>query len=93
MILSKSDHMKLHKNNRKPQKPPKKKTFKCIVCGKEFSTLKTKNQKYCSIDCSNKSMHNRKTIVCATCGKEFEVKISDNNRKYCSRDCYEVSRH
>ena len=58
----------------------------CEYCGLEFEP-KYKGQKYCSIQCCNKSRAVRKTQKCIVCGKEF---LATNYRpsKFCSCKCY-----
>lgn len=62
----------------------------CSYCGKKFR-LKTKNQKYCSIQCSRKAFFERqrekreKIRKCPFCKKEFETHLPF--QKFCSRSC------
>ena len=44
---------------------------KCPQCGKEFSCKKSKEKKYCSIDCFRESQRTGENIQCDNCGKTF----------------------
>lgn len=63
---------------------------KCIICGKELKySPKARNQKYCSVQCSNKNRYTpveKHLVKCELCGKEFEAKRI--SQKYCSGYCY-----
>ena len=66
--------------------------IKCPICGKEFLRTRT-GQKYCSVECSNKSIlekqrkfthfYKEKGRKCIICGKE----LNNYNKLYCSRAC------
>lgn len=72
----------------------------CPSCGKEFESLKSKRQKYCSEKC--KEEQNEKYIMynCDYCGKEIRIKKQllqdkENGKQkhiYCSRQCSNNSR-
>ena len=72
----------------------------CPSCGKEFESLKSKRQKYCSEKC--KEEQNEKYIMynCDYCGKEIRIKKQllqdkENGKRkhiYCSRQCSNNSR-
>lgn len=90
-IMTKSDHLRLHAHLRKnPSVIPRvKKTFKCIVCGKEYERIDNGRNLYCSKRCADQ--HNREqlseTRKCLFCGKEFNAyKYSDD--RFCSRQCW-----
>lgn len=59
---------------------------KCLVCGKEFNTCPSWNNRYCSRSCSAKALMKRHTITCAYCGKVISVNDC-SNQKYCSKSC------
>jgi len=60
----------------------------CPQCKKEFTTANHR-AKYCSKECSSKSMMHKKLIVCPTCGKEVLVRYSHT---FCSRACADKAR-
>lgn len=57
----------------------------CPICGREFVSKK-KKQKYCSRECSAKSLKKQKETHCKNCGKTFV--IGKYQREFCSHDCY-----
>ena len=63
-------------------------TSHCLICSKEFN-IRWKDQKFCSISCSNKRKGRwklpSKSANCENCNREFKVKYKDH--KYCSRSC------
>lgn len=67
----------------------------CPSCGKEFSTLKSKQKKYCSEKCNHERNENYMIYSCDICGKEMRIKKSlyqellDGKRKTitCSYEC------
>lgn len=68
--------------------------YKCIECGKEFSTEShTEDEtKFCSQECMDEyKKSNRRgewvTKICPSCGKEFES-LKSRNKKYCSEKCF-----
>ena len=66
----------------------KMRTKKCEFCGSKFETQKPK-QKFCSIDCANKS-HAVEYVekVCDYCGKTYKVIPSRaDSSHYCSNEC------
>ena len=90
MLMSKSEHIQLHHTTMKmPQKPSKKTTFKCIVCGKEYEAVNNGRNLYCSLECLAKYRDNTlyaETRNCLFCGKEF-VTNKYSNHKFCSHKC------
>lgn len=64
----------------------------CELCGKEFAvTLHRKKQKYCSMECSNKSKENKIKTKCVICGEVFIIKKSLlNKKKTCSEECSRI---
>ena len=70
-------------------------TYKCYQCGKSFESkkgCKSRQPKYCSIECYGDSMKMNKK--CLLCGEVILNKhsVSLKNRKYCSRECQGKSR-
>jgi len=78
IILSRAEHIKLHK--------VKRKAFICRECGVEFEDLPSKKRIFCSHKCSSVSAQRIEKRYCVNCGKEFFCKPSDPKRK-CSRKC------
>ena len=63
---------------------------RCKNCNKEFESLKSKNRKFCSVDCFNIYRTNKIVKKCKFCGEKFETvpsRIKNNRGKYCSKDC------
>ena len=61
----------------------------CLICGTEFKTFPSTNQKYCSWGCV-KQTYIRTRRTCQFCGKKFEVIPSYVKRgcaKFCSLVC------
>ena len=61
-------------------------TRNCLICGREINTCPSWDTRYCSRECSAKSMMKRHSVTCKNCGKEFAVPDS-STQKFCSRDC------
>jgi very-short-patch-repair endonuclease len=62
----------------------------CIVCGKEFETIKSKKHKYCSKKCFHIHSKTGKIINCEYCGKEvYRLKnaLKKHRHSFCSLDC------
>ena len=62
----------------------------CLECGKEF-TSDRKSRKFCSIECTAKSQHNREEILCDYCNKPIKIKksrIERTNHHFCNNECY-----
>lgn len=76
-LLSKSDHMKLHKESKFAL--PEERT--CFICGKKFSAGKFKN--FCSQTCWQKSKGIIK--ICQHCDKKFLAYTSE--QQFCSHKC------
>lgn len=74
----------------------------CEVCGEPFVTLKTKDQKYCSVPCSriaysqiyvgeNHWAYNRIKTNCTWCNKDLTIDQCNNKRSkhhFCNKDCF-----
>lgn len=66
-----------------------KRTLKCPVCGKEFTTDKNA-KKYCSARCRRKANAQKAKksvmdeITCAWCGDTF---LTMRRKRYCSKEC------
>lgn len=62
----------------------------CLYCNKEYETNRDE-QKYCSRQCSHRSMMMRIECECETCGKTVSIKKSEyekNEHHFCSRECH-----
>lgn len=73
----------------------------CLNCNKEFSCRKTKNNKYCSLSCSLKKIHQdnigdkveKIEYSCIICGNPFKRSINYKyNPLYCSYRCNGIDR-
>lgn len=70
----------------------KKKSFKCLNCGREWQDYisNDKNKKFCSVHC--KSAYSRIERECKKCHKVFTICESvlktNATGNYCSRECY-----
>ena len=63
-------------------------TKRCVICGKEFTGLKSKNRLYCSAKCSNAAKGNGTELKCKECGKAFRVNpCKKDYAKFCSKVC------
>lgn len=62
----------------------------CEYCGKVFETDIPKD-KWCSAECSFRSIKNKYKKTCECCGKEFRTNIQ--NKKYCTQYCAGKARH
>ena len=61
----------------------------CPQCGEIFYS-ESKDQIYCSLECSSKSQQKRVLCVCEFCGIEFERIISEvekTEHHFCSKEC------
>lgn len=70
-------------------------TFVCEVCGKEYQTFATGNNRFCSAECRNKNAYRTQPQVeriCVVCGKNFTTR-RDDNVTTCSRTCANKLRH
>ena len=89
-IMTRIDHMKLHKSSiQKPQKHTKKTKFKCIVCGKEYESVNNGRNLYCSKECLEqykKTQLYAEIRICRFCGKEF-LAYKYGDQKFCSHKC------
>jgi len=71
----------------------KKKTARCLQCGKEIkrSPALIKERNFCNLNCKNNYFTKTWTHVCDYCKKEFCVSGCDRKRrlpnKYCSMKC------
>lgn len=62
---------------------------KCIVCGKEFESIR-KSTRYCSYECNQADYRKKhrgamRTVKCLYCGKEFVT--TRQTKVYCSEEC------
>lgn len=84
ILLTYSEHKKLHTSETEPKK------FICDYCGKEFESQynTTKKHRFCSNRCKANWYYknNRETRICAECGKKFDV-YKNKKFQYCSRKC------
>jgi len=71
----------------------REKTLKkiCPICGKEFNTFLSINQKTCSAKCAGKKntlLSNKKNSrICKICGKKFVLSHNKTKGWYCSYKC------
>ena len=73
----------------------------CPSCGKEFTTLKSKDKKYCSEKCNSERNEKYMKYNCDSCGNEMRIKktlyqeLLDCKRKSitCSRNCANKMKH
>lgn len=90
-IMRKSDHLRLHACLRQNPSvvPLMKKTFKCVVCGKEYEAFDIGQNRYCSPECANRYHHELyiETRQCQFCGKNFNA-YKYNDDRFCSRECW-----
>lgn len=78
------------RSGRRKRKPKKR----CEVCGELFKAV-SKDQRYCSYDCSGFARRKRIRRQCAHCGKQFEAKASEVRKgagRFCSKDCWYASK-
>ena len=99
MVLTRSEHKKLHQkedceHSPKKVKEPKilkGKNVKCEKCGKEFYTTDI-NRKCCSVKCSNELRNRGSSIIqCDNCNKIFKTKnsiINKSKNHFCCQKCY-----
>lgn len=73
----------------------------CPSCGTEFTSLKSRNKKYCSEKCNHERNENYMMYNCDACGKEMRIKkvlyqeLLDGKRKSitCSYKCMGLMKH
>ena len=93
-IMTNAEHRKLHASDDSITMIAKKKTFKCIVCGKEFEAFNTGNNRYCSEKCADRykrTVLKLETRRCELCGKEFTV-YKYKPKRFCSPQCAGAAR-
>ena len=88
-LVTKDEHQRIHAVFKKQKSPPKKSTFVCAVCGKEFQAVNRGNNTYCSVTCKKIAERARvaETKICEVCGKEFSATVG-SSQKFCSEACY-----
>ena len=88
VLMSNSEHLRVHHSKGKPIAKPKDKVFICQNCGKEYTTKFLGHNKYCSPICKHQAKYKRDMIekVCEYCGKKF-VTNKYNDARFCSREC------
>lgn len=66
-------------------------TKPCPVCGREFTSYQSVDQKCCSRQCgSRKAVHKLYTHRCKRCRVQFQSRKPD--QRYCTRACYDVAK-
>lgn len=69
----------------------RRKTIKCLNCGKQFIVGKSKTRKFCSPKCSNrynqpKDPNKKAVFICQWCNREF-TEWKYRNPTFCSNQC------
>ena len=90
-----------HWNYEKEAKRDKWITKICPSCNKEFKTLKSRSNKYCSDKCRSERNENYMMYNCDCCGKEIRIKKSYHKRLLdgkqksitCSKECSYKMKH
>jgi len=74
-------------------------TTNCFVCGKEFYSTLSKNQKYCSVNCCFIDKKGKPSprkgsgdifLKCKECGKQFKT-LKSYHSKFCSFSCFSIN--
>lgn len=88
LCLTHEEHRKIHMTKKVKTIRRKFATFICAFCGKEFTTLKTGSNKFCSVTCRNKAERatRREIRQCVVCGKSFDAYKHDKTIT-CSAKC------
>lgn len=97
-IITKEEHMHLHKYIGKPKLKTKQKIkelkgieIACKNCNKIFYTT-DRNRICCSLECSNKLRGRRSEIInCSNCEKPFKIKgsrLDKSKNLFCCKSCY-----
>lgn len=69
-------------------------TRECMICGKNFTVLRTDDRRgrgiYCSTECASKARTTKKAVKCAHCGKEILVapyRTTAGKNFFCGNNC------
>ena len=80
-MLTKTEHLKIHRPKGYEMATHQKKTFICEVCGKEYEAHCSGKNRFCSPEYRNKQF----TKICEWCGKTFITGTKES--KCCSISC------
>lgn len=80
-MLTKTEHIKIHRPKGYDMATHQKKTFICEVCGKEYQAHCSGKNRFCSPECRKKQF----TKTCEWCGKTFTTGVKES--RCCSVSC------
>ena len=84
-MMTRKEHSLTHYPDSLPVAAPKKRTFICQFCGKEYEAFDNGKNKFCSTKCTNEFRKRHLKKTCKYCGKEFWTSRKSVN--YCSKSC------